>query len=178
MVLVELPEAGGVRMIGNLLGDPRQAVPIGAPVEAVFEPHDDATPPFTLVQWRMTRMTHDRASSSTSPTCGGSTTPGHAGWPRTARPGDPRKYFMVSADCHANEPADLWATRIDAKYRDRLPRVITDDNGVKWRVSEGHRPDRLRTDDARGRGRAAPAGGRRSGASACATWTGTASTPR
>ena len=33
------------------------------------------------------------------------TTPGHAGWPRTARPGDPRKYFMVSADCHANEPA-------------------------------------------------------------------------
>ena len=32
-------------------------------------------------------------------------TPGHAGWPRSARPGDPRKYFMVSADCHANEPA-------------------------------------------------------------------------
>ena len=31
-------------------------------------------------------------------------TPGHAGWPRTARPDDPRKYFMVSADCHANEP--------------------------------------------------------------------------
>ena len=22
-------------------------------------------------------------------------TPGHAGWSRTARPGDPRKYFMV-----------------------------------------------------------------------------------
>ena len=73
-------------------------------------------------------------------------TPGHAGWPRTARPDDPRKYFMVSADCHANEPHDLWATRIDEKYRARVPRVITDDNGVKWRVSEGHRPDRLRTD--------------------------------
>jgi hypothetical protein len=27
---------------------------IGAPVEAVFEPHDDAAPPFTLVQWRRT----------------------------------------------------------------------------------------------------------------------------
>ena len=52
VVLVELPEAGSVRMIGNLLGDPMQEVPIGAPVEAVFEPHDDATPPFTLVQWR------------------------------------------------------------------------------------------------------------------------------
>ncbi|HJR01471.1 MAG TPA: OB-fold domain-containing protein [Methylomirabilota bacterium] len=54
VVLVELPEAGNVRMLGNLLGDPRQTVQIGAPVEAVFEPHDEATPPFTLVQWRMT----------------------------------------------------------------------------------------------------------------------------
>ena len=71
-------------------------------------------------------------------------TPGHAGWARTARPGDPRKYFIVSADSHVNEPADLWATRIDAQYRERLPRVITDANGVQWRVSEGHRPDRLR----------------------------------
>ncbi len=54
VVLVELPDAGSVRMIGNLLGDPAQDVPIGAPVEAVFEAHDDATPPFTLVQWRRT----------------------------------------------------------------------------------------------------------------------------
>jgi predicted TIM-barrel fold metal-dependent hydrolase len=77
-------------------------------------------------------------------------TPGHAGWPRTARPGDPNKYFMVSADCHANEPATLWAERIDARYRDRLPRVVTDANGVKWRVSEGHRPDRLRVDELEG----------------------------
>jgi hypothetical protein len=39
-------------MLGNLLGDPTQDVTIGAPVEAVFEPHDDGAPPFTLVQWR------------------------------------------------------------------------------------------------------------------------------
>ncbi|PYM34822.1 MAG: DNA-binding protein [Candidatus Rokuibacteriota bacterium] len=52
VVLVELPEAGHVRMIGNLVGDPMQEVTIGASVEAVFEPHDDATPPFTLVQWK------------------------------------------------------------------------------------------------------------------------------
>ena len=57
-------------------------------------------------------------------------TPGHAGWSRTARPDDPNKYFIVSADCHANEPSNLWAERIDAKYRDRLPRVTTDANGV------------------------------------------------
>ena len=80
-------------------------------------------------------------------------TPGHASWPRTARPDDPKKYFIVSADAHANEPADLWATRIDAKYRERIPRVIVDDKGVKWRVSEGHRPDRLRTDELEGEDR-------------------------
>ncbi len=28
---------------------------------------------------------------------------------------------MVSADGHANEPANLWVERIDAKYRERLP---------------------------------------------------------
>ena len=52
VVVVELPHAGKVRMLGNLLGDPRQVVVIGAPVEAVFEHHNDADPPFTLVQWR------------------------------------------------------------------------------------------------------------------------------
>ncbi len=47
--LVELPNAGTVRMVGNLLGDPKQDVPIGAAVEAVFEHHET----FTLVQWRL-----------------------------------------------------------------------------------------------------------------------------
>ena len=51
--LVELPGAGNVRMVGNLLGDPKQEVPIGASVEAVFEHHEDAKPPFTLVHWRL-----------------------------------------------------------------------------------------------------------------------------
>ena len=53
VVLVELAHAGGIRMLGNLLGDPRQVVTIGAPVEAVFEPHDGAKVPFTLVQWKV-----------------------------------------------------------------------------------------------------------------------------
>ncbi|MGK2900195.1 MAG: Zn-ribbon domain-containing OB-fold protein [Burkholderiaceae bacterium] len=53
IVLVELPQAGHVRMVGNLLGDPLQEVHIGAEVEAVFEPHDAADPPYTLVQWRV-----------------------------------------------------------------------------------------------------------------------------
>jgi predicted TIM-barrel fold metal-dependent hydrolase len=77
-------------------------------------------------------------------------TPGHAGWPRTARPGAPGKYFMISADCHANEPATLWAERIEPQYRHRLPRVVTDDKGVQWRISEGYRPDRLRLGELEG----------------------------
>lgn len=51
VVLVELPHADGVRMVGNLLGDPHAPVVIGAEVEAVFEDHDGDRP-YTLVQWR------------------------------------------------------------------------------------------------------------------------------
>jgi uncharacterized OB-fold protein len=51
VVLVSLPQADDVRLVGNLLGDPRQEVAIGAPVRAVFEHHRSAEPPFTLLQW-------------------------------------------------------------------------------------------------------------------------------
>jgi uncharacterized OB-fold protein len=50
VVVVELPDAGSVRMVGNLLGDPMREVEFDAEVEAVFEDHDDG---FTLVQWRL-----------------------------------------------------------------------------------------------------------------------------
>ena len=52
IVLVELPQAGGVRLIGNLLGDPLQQIEIGDEVVGEFDPHDDANVPFTLIQWR------------------------------------------------------------------------------------------------------------------------------
>ncbi len=52
-VLVDLPEAGNARMVGTLLGDPSQEVTNDAEAEAVFKPHDAATPPHTLVQRRM-----------------------------------------------------------------------------------------------------------------------------
>ena len=52
-VLVELPHAGNVRMVGNLLGDPRQEVSIGAEVTGVFEHHPQAAPPYSLLQWRL-----------------------------------------------------------------------------------------------------------------------------
>jgi len=71
-------------------------------------------------------------------------TPGTIDWPHTARAEDPNKYFMVSADTHAQEPADLWATRIDKQYRHRIPRREVDEDGVKWSVTEGHRPTKIR----------------------------------
>ena len=53
VVLVELPAADGVRIVGNLLGDPHQPLEIGAPVRAEFEHHVDSDPAFTLLQWRV-----------------------------------------------------------------------------------------------------------------------------
>ena len=52
-VLVEIPHAGGVRMVGNLLGDPMQDVMIGAEVEGVFEHHLASDPAYSLLQWRV-----------------------------------------------------------------------------------------------------------------------------
>lgn len=51
VILVELPDAGNIRLVGNLLGDPMQAVEIGAMVEGVFEDHDNGDAPYTLLQW-------------------------------------------------------------------------------------------------------------------------------
>src|SRR5260370_13486309 len=70
-------------------------------------------------------------------------TPGHSGWKRSPRPDDTDKYLMISADCHCNEPSNLWVDRIDRKYRDRLPRIEVDENGVRWQVSEGSARSRL-----------------------------------
>ena len=52
-VLVELPAAGNIRMIGKLLGDRRQDVVIGSNVEVVFEHHTDNDPPYSLAHWKV-----------------------------------------------------------------------------------------------------------------------------
>ncbi|MFV0306728.1 MAG: amidohydrolase family protein, partial [Desertimonas sp.] len=67
-------------------------------------------------------------------------TPGPAGWTRTARPDDPDKYLMVSADCHAQEPAPYLAEYIDPAFRERIPRVERRDDGSEWMITEGNRP--------------------------------------
>ena len=51
---------------------------------------------------------------------------------------------MVSTDGHVQEPADLWRTRIDKRFRDRLPGVAVDAEGRKYQKTEGFRPVRIR----------------------------------
>jgi predicted TIM-barrel fold metal-dependent hydrolase len=47
-----------------------------------------------------------------------------------------RAYHLISADSHINEPADLWTSRVAAKWRDRVPRVERFAEGDAW-VIEG-----------------------------------------
>jgi predicted TIM-barrel fold metal-dependent hydrolase len=45
-------------------------------------------------------------------------------------------FRLVSADSHVAEPPDLWTTRIDRSFRDRAPRLVSNDNGDAY-VIEG-----------------------------------------
>ena len=76
------------------------------------------------------------------------TTPGPAGWARSPRPDDPNKYFMVSADCHANEPASYLAEHIEPEYLSRIPHLEVRDDGSQYSVTEGNRPMMIRPPDA------------------------------
>ena len=71
-------------------------------------------------------------------------TPGSTDWPRSPHAGAANKYFMVSADGHVQEPSKLWAERMPAKYRDRLPGVTVNPKGEQFQKTEGFRPLRLR----------------------------------
>lgn len=70
-------------------------------------------------------------------------TPGSAGWPRSPRPEAAHKFFMVSTDCHAQEPNDFLSARMPEKYHARLPAVILGGDGSKWQKTEGFRPIKI-----------------------------------
>ena len=45
---------------------------------------------------------------------------------------------VISSDDHVFEPADLWTSRVDTKFRDRAPHVIhRDDDDTDWWVCDG-----------------------------------------
>src|ERR1700733_12232827 len=53
-------------------------------------------------------------------------------------------YFVVSADCHVNEPPDVFSSRVEERYRDRIPKMQVDEKGRKWLIMEGARPSWIR----------------------------------
>jgi uncharacterized OB-fold protein len=53
IAVVELPHAGRIRMLGNLLGDAMQEPAFGSAVQVEFEHHETASPPYSLAQWRL-----------------------------------------------------------------------------------------------------------------------------
>ena len=71
------------------------------------------------------------------------TSPGSAAWPRSPPPAAPNKYFMVSADCHVQEPNDFLLARMDRKYHERLPGIVLGGDGSKLQKTEGFRPMRI-----------------------------------
>lgn len=90
--------------------------------------------------------------------------PGELEWSSKATPGSTDKYFIVSADCHANEPARYLHDYVPTALHARLPRSETREDGSQWLVTEGNRPQLIKAaggSAAHGSGNIAP----RSGAS-------------
>ena len=46
---------------------------------------------------------------------------------------------VISADNHVMEPPDLWTSRADAKFKDRVPKIIVEENGAEWWYCDGHK---------------------------------------
>jgi predicted TIM-barrel fold metal-dependent hydrolase len=65
-------------------------------------------------------------------------TPGAVGWAKSVRRDVGEKYFIVSADSHANEPANVYELGgIDPKFKSRLPHMRTDEEGRQFMIVEG-----------------------------------------
>jgi predicted TIM-barrel fold metal-dependent hydrolase len=41
---------------------------------------------------------------------------------------------LISSDSHIVEPPDLWTQRIEARYRERAPRVVREESGDWWHI--------------------------------------------
>lgn len=88
-------------------------------------------------------MTESPKASASPRNAWRTATPGVSGWTRTARPDDPNKYLMVSADCHLTEPFAMFDL-VEPEYRSRTPIRNTRDDGSEWLLTEGNRPQMVR----------------------------------
>jgi len=68
--------------------------------------------------------------------------PGVAGWAHSVRPGDD-KYLMISVDSHLMPPMNLFKERLDKKWHDRLPWIEKREDGSRYIMVPGMRPERL-----------------------------------
>ena len=53
---------------------------------------------------------------------------------------------LIDSDSHVSEPLNLWQERLEKKYRDRAPRMVTEyegEPGAWWLVEEGRRPNNV-----------------------------------
>jgi predicted TIM-barrel fold metal-dependent hydrolase len=51
-----------------------------------------------------------------------------------------RRYRLISADSHVNEPPDLWVSRVPAAMRERAPRIESFDEGDAWIIEGVNEP--------------------------------------
>ena len=69
---------------------------------------------------------------------------GPTSWGDRLVTGSRDKYFIVSADSHANEPLDFLTSRVtDPQFKERLPRVKVDSEGIQWLHTDGWPPQRV-----------------------------------
>ncbi|TDJ10457.1 MAG: amidohydrolase [Deltaproteobacteria bacterium] len=55
-------------------------------------------------------------------------------------PKDPKLDWVIDADTHITEPADVWTSRVPAKFRDKAPHIVRNDDGVDiWQIGD-HAP--------------------------------------
>ena len=46
--------------------------------------------------------------------------------------------WVIDADAHVTEPADLWVDRLPAKWRDQAPQMVRGEDGRdRWFVNDG-----------------------------------------
>ena len=50
------------------------------------------------------------------------------------------KHWVISSDDHVFEPADLWTSRMEPRFRDRAPRIVRLEDGDWWMVEEFRGP--------------------------------------
>jgi hypothetical protein len=51
------------------------------------------------------------------------------------------QWTLISADSHVTEPPDCYTKRVDRRYRETAPRVVSDANGGDAFVIDGVSPN-------------------------------------